>query len=66
MLPTSRLFSGIGTEMLAILLIGGVVYKIKQRVNQKQTAGKNSKQYQMPSCCVSGIKNNMILMTNLF
>ena len=45
-------FSGIGTEMVvglfATLLGGFVVYKVivNQRVEQKQTAGKNSKQYQ--------------------
>lgn len=58
-------FSGIGTEILAILLIGGVVYKIKQRVNQKQTAGKNSKQYQSIELIISDDKNNQKSDTEL-
>lgn len=55
-------FSGIGTSIL-----GFTIYKVtkKQRISQKQTAGKNSKQYQSMNFDSQDVKNNKILDTTL-
>lgn len=55
-------FSGIGTSVL-----GFIIYKVtkKQHISQKQTAGKNSKQYQSINLGSANDKNNQKFDTML-
>ncbi len=59
------IFSGIGTELITslvtIIFVGIITYKVttKRNIRQKQTAGKNSKQFQTMT-----LSNSSLVKTN--